>query len=60
MHEILRKAPGELHSTVQIIGSPSLSSRYLDALELLGIPALAWAPDSDYTAALRALFNIYR
>lgn len=60
VHEILRKAQGAMHSTVQIIGSPSLSSRYLDALELLGIPALAWEPDSVYTAALCALFNINR
>ncbi|HJV82706.1 2-dehydro-3-deoxygalactonokinase [Noviherbaspirillum sp.] len=60
LHEILKKTQGDLSSPVQIIGSPALSSRYLSALELLGVEARAWQPDSVYLAALRALFNLKR
>ncbi|HEY0845546.1 MAG TPA: 2-dehydro-3-deoxygalactonokinase [Noviherbaspirillum sp.] len=58
IHDIQRKTRGGLRSVVQVVGSPSLSSRYLSALELLGIQARAWQPDSVYVAALRSLFNI--
>ncbi|HJV74019.1 MAG TPA: 2-dehydro-3-deoxygalactonokinase [Noviherbaspirillum sp.] len=58
LHEILRKAGDDIRSPVQVIGSPSLAARYLSALELVGIQACAWQPDSVYVAALKALFNI--
>lgn len=58
LDEILQKTQGEIHSPVQVIGSPALASRYLSALELLGIQARAWQPDGVYVAALRSLFNI--
>lgn len=58
IHDILRKTQPGNRSPVQVVGSPSLSSRYLSALELLGIPARAWQPDGVYVAALRSLFHI--
>lgn len=57
LHDILRRE-GEIRSPVQVVGSASLSARYLSALELLGIQARAWQPDSVYVAALCSLFNI--
>jgi len=60
LHEILKKAGDDLRSPVQIIGSPALAARYTSALELLGLPARAWQPDSVYVAALQALFNVKR
>ena len=60
LHEILKKAGDDIRSSVQVIGSPSLSARYLSALELTGIQACAWQPDKVYVAALRALFNMKR
>lgn len=58
--EIVRKAGDAMSAPILVIGSPALSSRYLSALELLGIPARAWQPDGVYVAALRALFNLPR
>ena len=58
MHEVLRRGAGAMTSPVQVVGSAALSSRYLSALELLGVPARAWQPDGVYVAALRALFNL--
>ncbi|WP_420475035.1 2-dehydro-3-deoxygalactonokinase [Noviherbaspirillum sp. ST9] len=60
LFEIVKKAGDAISAPVQVIGSPALSSRYLSALELLGIPARAWQPDGVYLAALGALFNIRR
>ncbi len=60
LHEIVQKAQGSIPAPVQVIGSPALSSRYLSALELLGIQARVWQPDAVYVAALRALFNLKR
>jgi len=60
LHEIKRKAGDGIAGQVQVIGSPALSARYLNALELLGISARAWDADQVYLAALRALFNIRR
>lgn len=60
LHEILKKAGDDLRSPVQVIGSPSLSARYVSALELLGLQARVWQPDSVYVAALQALFNMKR
>ena len=57
LHEILRKSGG-MEAPVQVVGSAALSSRYLAALELLGIQARAWQPDSVYVAALRELFTL--
>lgn len=58
LHEILRKTNLGMRLPVQVVGSPALSTRYLSALELLGIQARAWQPDGVYVAALRSLFNI--
>ncbi|HYC43135.1 MAG TPA: 2-dehydro-3-deoxygalactonokinase [Noviherbaspirillum sp.] len=58
LFEIVKKAGDAMSGPVQVIGSPALSSRYLSALELLGIPARAWQPDGVYLGALGALFNI--
>jgi 2-dehydro-3-deoxygalactonokinase len=60
LFEIVKKAGDAMSAPVQVVGSPALTSRYLSALELLGIPARAWQPDGVYLAALRALFNIPR
>lgn len=60
LFEIVRKSGEAMSQPVQVIGSPTLSARYLSALELLGMPARAWQPDGVYVAALRALFNIPR
>ncbi|GAB3551179.1 2-dehydro-3-deoxygalactonokinase [Noviherbaspirillum agri] len=58
LHEILRKAGDDIRSPVQVIGSPSLTSRYVSALELVGVQARVWQPDSIYVAALKALFGM--
>lgn len=60
LHEVLKKAGDDMRGPVQVIGSQSLSARYLSALELVGIQARAWQPDSVYVAALKALFDIKR
>jgi 2-dehydro-3-deoxygalactonokinase len=60
LHDILQKTKGSTSSPVQVIGSPALCARYLSALELLGIEARAWQPDSVYVAALCTLFNLKR
>ena len=60
LFEIVKKAGDAMSAPVQVVGSPALTSRYLSALELLGIPARAWQPDGVYLAALRALFNTPR
>lgn len=58
LHDILQRTAGGIGSTVQVIGSPALAARYLNALEMLGVGARAWQPDEVYVAALRALFNL--
>lgn len=58
IHDILQRTHGPMRSSVQVVGSPGLSARYLSALELLGIHARAWQPDGVYLAALRALFKL--
>lgn len=60
LHDILRRSHENWQGPVQVIGSPALSARYMSALELLGIPARAWQPDTVYLAALRTLFNLDR
>lgn len=58
LFEMVKKAGDALSEPVQVIGMPALTSRYLDALELLGIPARAWQHDGAYRAALGVLFRI--
>ncbi|TFW05169.1 2-dehydro-3-deoxygalactonokinase [Oxalobacteraceae bacterium OM1] len=58
VHDILRRPETRIEAPVQVIGSPTLTSRYMSALELLNVPARAWQPDSVFHAALRALFNL--
>jgi 2-dehydro-3-deoxygalactonokinase len=60
LNDILERTGGVISSPVQVIGSPALASRYLSALEYLGISARAWQPDGVYLAALHALFNYSR
>lgn len=60
LHDILKKAADDIRTPVQIVGSPALAARYVSALELLGIQARVWQPDSVYVAALQALFNTKR
>lgn len=60
LYEVLKKSAGAMAAPVQVVGSPGLSARYLDALELLGMQVRAWQPDGVYVAALRALFNLKR
>lgn len=58
LFDIVRKAGGTMSAPVQVVGSPALSARYLSALELIGIPARAWQPDSVYVTALHSLFQL--
>lgn len=58
VHDILRRTGGQVWSPVQIIGSPSLAARYVNALKMLGVPARLWQPDDVYVAALRGLLNL--
>jgi len=60
LHDILKKAGDDIRTPVQIVGSPALAARYVSALELGGLQARVWQPDSVYVAALRALFDIKR
>jgi 2-dehydro-3-deoxygalactonokinase len=58
LHDILRRAGGRSDTSIQVIGSPALMTRYLNAFELLGLRARSWQPDEVYVAALRSLFNL--
>lgn len=60
LDDILPRTGDAIDVPVQVIGSQALATRYVSALEFLGIPARAWQPDSVYLAALQALFNIDR
>lgn len=60
IHDILQRMNATPGAPVQVIGSPELSARYHNALELLGMPSRAWQPDAVYLAALNALFNLQR
>jgi 2-dehydro-3-deoxygalactonokinase len=55
VHDILHRTGDQMRSPIQIIGSPSLATRYLNALEILGLTARVWQPDEVYVAALRGL-----
>lgn len=58
VHDILRRTGEQMWSPVQIVGSPALAARYMNAMEMLGVPARLWQPDDVYVAALRGLFNM--
>lgn len=58
VHDIFRRTGARIDGPVQLIGSPALATRYLSALELVGVRARAWQPDAVYVAALRSLFNL--
>jgi len=58
LDDILQRTGDASGASVQVIGSQTLTTRYVNALELLGIPARAWQPDSVYLAALQTLFNL--
>jgi 2-dehydro-3-deoxygalactonokinase len=55
IHNILQRTGEQMRSPIQIIGSPSLAARYVNALEILGLTARLWQPDDIYVAALRGL-----
>lgn len=55
IQDILQR--NQMRSPIQIIGSPSLAARYVNALEILGLSARLWQPDEIYVAALRGLAN---
>jgi 2-dehydro-3-deoxygalactonokinase len=57
IHDILQRTGDHMRSPVQIIGSPALAARYVNALEILGLSARLWQPDDIYIAALRGLAN---
>ena len=58
LHHIRQRTGSHVEVPVQVIGSPALAARYLDALEMLGIATRVWQPDEVYVAALHALFNL--
>jgi 2-dehydro-3-deoxygalactonokinase len=58
IHDILQRTGEQMRSPIQIIGSPSLAARYVNALEILGLTARLWQPDDIYVAALRGLADI--
>jgi 2-dehydro-3-deoxygalactonokinase len=58
LHHLLQRTGSHIEAPVQVIGSPALAARYLNALEMLGIAARVWQPDEVYVAALRALFKL--
>ena len=60
LQDILQKTGGHIDAPLQVVGTTALAAHYLSALELLGITARAWQPDSVYVAALRALFDLKR
>lgn len=60
LQDILQRTGGHIDAPLQVVGTTVLAARYLSALELLGITARAWQPDSVYVAALRALFDLKR
>lgn len=52
----IRRKESELpHGQIQIIGSPSLAGRYVDALAFFDMQSHVWPPDEVYIAALRVL-----
>lgn len=58
LRDIRYRMEGQARQPVQVIGSPALAARYLEALEVCGMPAAVWQPDEVYVAALRVLAGI--
>ncbi|MDB5842534.1 MAG: hypothetical protein JWQ23_4486 [Herminiimonas sp.] len=58
MQEIRARAGAAGRMPVQLIGSPALAARYVDALEIFGMAPSVWQPDDVYVAALRVLAGI--
>jgi 2-dehydro-3-deoxygalactonokinase len=55
---IRQKAGDYPRGTVQIVGSPKLAERYVDALGVFDMQSRVWQPDDVYVAALRRLAGI--
>jgi 2-dehydro-3-deoxygalactonokinase len=58
IYDILQRTGDQMRFPIQIIGSPSLAARYLNALEVLGLSARLWQPDEVYLAALAGLYGL--
>jgi 2-dehydro-3-deoxygalactonokinase len=58
LHEIRRRTAGQALPEVQIIGSPALIERYVDAFKVFDLPCRVWVPADVYVAALRVLAGI--
>jgi 2-dehydro-3-deoxygalactonokinase len=58
IYDILQRTGDQMRFPIQIIGSPSLAARYLNALEVLGLSARLWQPDEVYLAALAGLCGV--
>lgn len=58
LHEIRRRTDAQERIRVQMIGSPALEARYVDAMEYFQMSAAVWQPDQVYLAALRVLAGI--
>ena len=60
LHDIRRRTQSQDRIRVQMIGSPTLEARYVEAMEYFQMSATVWQPDQVYLAALRALAGITR
>jgi 2-dehydro-3-deoxygalactonokinase len=58
LQEIRRRTGTGDRLRVQMIGSPALEGRYVEAMEYFGMSARVWQPDQVYLAALRRLAGI--
>ncbi len=56
--DIRQKTGDYPRGPVQVIGSPSLAARYIEALQFFDLPGRVWPPDDIYLAALRRLAGI--
>jgi 2-dehydro-3-deoxygalactonokinase len=58
LQEIRQRTTDQARLPVQLIGSPALAARYVQALEFFGMSAQVWPPDEVYVAALHVLAGI--
>jgi 2-dehydro-3-deoxygalactonokinase len=58
LHDIRIRTGGTEQVKVQMIGSPALEARYVEAMEYFHMSATVWEPDAVYLAALRVLADI--
>jgi 2-dehydro-3-deoxygalactonokinase len=61
LHDVRQRMRGQPAMPVQIIGTPALAARYVDALKFLEISTThVWQPDDVYVAALSVMAGIKR